>query len=447
ETPLRSTDAQASLEPSAEAACAILRLHDLLQPKLTAQGVAALYADLELPLMSVLATMEADGIAIDVPYLNGLRASMDAKLLTLTETVYELAGTSFNLNSPKQLSQVLFEQLNLPVIKRTKTGASTDSSVLQQLAQSHPLPRHLLEYRELSKLVSTYVEALPKLVDPADGRLHTSFNQTATATGRLSSSDPNLQNIPIKTELGRSIRKAFIPGIPDGLFLAADYSQIELRILAHLSGDEQLTDAFRRGRDIHRVTASLIYGLPEAKVQPEQRNAMKAINYGILYGMTSHGLSKELGISFEEAQAFIDQYFERYPKVRGYLDGQIAQAKRDGYVQTLLGRRRYIPEVSSPDMVIRQVGERMAVNAPIQGTAADLIKRAMVQVAAALAQHPLASRMVLQVHDELVFETTREEQHTLIPLVRRIMEGAIVLDVPLEVTMKAGPNWLDLSPV
>lgn len=440
-------DLEASLEPCAEAACAVLRLHDLLQPKLTAQGLATLYAELELPLVGVLARMEADGIAIDVPYLDGLRASMDAKLRSLTDTIYELAGTSFNLNSPKQLAQVLFERLGLPVIKRTKTGASTDSSVLQQLAQSHPLPKQLIEYRELSKLVSTYIDALPKLVDPADGRLHTSFNQTATSTGRLSSSDPNLQNIPVKTELGRSIRKAFIPGAPDGLLMAADYSQIELRILAHLAGDEQLADAFRRGRDIHRVTASLIYGLPEAEVQPEQRNAMKAINYGIVYGMTSHGLSKELGISFEEAQAFIDAYFERYPKVRGYLDSQIAQAKRDGYVQTLLGRRRYIPEVNSPDMVIRQVGERMAVNAPIQGTAADLIKRAMVQVAAALESARISSRMVLQVHDELVFDTTRQELSALIPLVRRLMEGALVLDVPLEVTMKVGPNWLDLQPV
>jgi DNA polymerase-1 len=440
-------DAEVSLEPCAEAACVVIRLHELLQPKLTEQGMAALYADLELPLLAVLARMETDGIAIDVPYLAGLRAAMDAKLLALTETIYELAGTSFNLNSPKQLAQVLFERLNLPVVKRTKTGASTDSSVLQQLAEHHPLPKHLIEYRELSKLVSTYVAALPKLVDPATGRLHTSFNQTATATGRLSSSEPNLQNIPIKTEIGRSIRKAFIPGHPDGLLMAADYSQIELRILAHLSGDEQLTDAFRRGRDIHRVTASLIYGLPEAEVQAEQRNAMKAVNYGILYGMTSHGLSKELGISFEEAQAFIDAYFERYPKVRCYLDSQIAQAKRDGYVQTLLARRRYIPEVNSADMVLRQVGERMAVNAPIQGTAADLIKRAMVQVAAALASGRIASRMVLQVHDELVFETTRQELNSLVRLVQRIMEGAIVLDVPLEVTMKTGPNWLDLREV
>ncbi|MBI2495421.1 MAG: DNA polymerase I, partial [Candidatus Omnitrophica bacterium] len=313
------------------------------------------------------------------------------------------------------------------------------------LAAHHPLPANLMRYRELSKLVSTYVDALPQLVDPKTGRIHTSFNQTATATGRLSSSEPNLQNIPVKTELGRSIRKAFIPGIPDGLLAAADYSQIELRILAHLSGDEHLIEAFHQGRDIHRFSASLISGCPEAEVQPEQRQAMKAVNYGILYGMTSHGLSKELGISFEEAQAFIDAYFERYPKVRDYLDRQIAQAKRDGFVLTLLGRRRYIPEVNSPDPLVRQVGERMAVNAPIQGTAADLIKRAMIRLAARLEDAAPRGRMVLQVHDELVFEVPRQELEPLAALVRPIMEGAIALRVPLMVTMKAGPNWLDLT--
>ena len=431
----------------AQAACAVLRLHDLLQPKLQSQGLAALYTELELPLIEVLARMEATGITLDLPYLAGLRASMDATLTQLIEEVYRLAGCTFNLNSPKQLAQVLFERLKLPVVKRTKTGPSTDSDVLQQLASQHPLPGRLMSYRELAKLVSTYVDALPKLVDPKTGRLHTTFNQTATATGRLSSSDPNLQNIPIKTELGRSIRRAFIPGFPDGVFLSADYTQIELRILAHLSADEQLAEAFRQGRDIHRFTASLIYGLPESEVQPEQRSAMKAINYGIIYGMTSHGLSKELGIPFEEAQAFIDAYFQRYPGVRRYLDEQIARAKREGFVQTLLGRRRYIPEVNNPDMVIRQFGERMAVNAPIQGTAADLIKRAMVQLARELPLERLSAGMLLQVHDELVFECPRQELAALSRLVRRVMEGAIVLEVPLTVTLKSGPNWLDLSPL
>ncbi len=443
----RFVDTEPPREPFGVHVSAILQLHERLLPKLDSAGLTALYLELELPLLNVLAAMEANGIALDVPYLQGLSVSMSARLAQLTEELYQLAGMTFNLNSPKQLGQVLFERLGLRVIKRTKTGPSTDSDVLQQLAAEHPVPRKLLHYRELSKLVSTYVDALPKLVDPETKRLHTSFNQAATATGRLSSSEPNLQNIPIKTELGRSVRKAFIPGLPDGVLLAADYTQIELRILAHLSGDDDLASAFRDDRDIHRFTASLIYGLPETEIQPEQRNAMKAINYGILYGMTAHGLSKELGISYEEAQAFIDAYFQRYPKVRAFLDAQIEQARRDGFVQTLLGRRRYIPEIISPDPMIRQFGERMAVNAPVQGTAADLIKRAMVQLGRRLDEQRLASRMVLQVHDELVFEAPRAELTALAELVRRVMEGALPLDVPLTVTLKAGPNWLDLAPL
>ncbi|MBI2104746.1 MAG: DNA polymerase I [Candidatus Omnitrophica bacterium] len=431
--------------PVAQRACAIVRLHRRLLAKLRENGLEPLYADLELPLLHVLARMEAAGVAVDLRHLAGLSASMQAQMSQLTTEIYRLAGTEFNLNSPRQLAQVLFERLALPVVKRTKTGPSTDSDVLAKLAAQHPLPQQLIQYRELSKLVSTYVEALPKLVDPATGRLHTTFNQTATATGRLSSSDPNLQNIPVKTELGRSIRKAFIAGLPDGVLLAADYTQVELRILAHLSGDEQLVEAFRKGHDIHRVTASLIYGLPEEAIQPAQRNAMKAVNFGILYGMSARGLSQELGIPLEEAQAFIEAYFQRYPKVRAYLDSQIERARRDGFVQTLLGRRRYIPEVNSPDGMTRQFGERMAINAPIQGTAADLIKRAMVQLDERLARERMSSRMVLQVHDELVLETPRGELERLSRLVRDTMEGAIALDVPLTVTLKAGPNWLELS--
>jgi DNA polymerase-1 len=370
---------------------------------------------------------------------------MSARLAELSEELYALAGSTFNLNSPRQLGQILFERLKLRVIKRTKTGPSTDSDVLQQLAADHPLPQKLLQYRELSKLVSTYVDALPKLLDPRTGRLHTSFNQAATATGRLSSSEPNLQNIPVKTEFGRSIRKAFIAGSPEGVLLAADYTQIELRILAHLSEDASLTQAFRDGRDVHRYTASLIYGIPESDVQSEQRYAMKAVNYGILYGMSAHGLSKELGVPHTEAQAIIEAYFSRYPDVRAYLEQQVAAARRDGYVQTMLGRRRYVPEVRSPDPVTRQLGERMAVNAPIQGSAADLIKRAMVQIAAAISPGLPASHMVLQVHDELIFETTRQELSALCGVVRRVMEQALPLSVPVTVTLKAGPNWLDLK--
>lgn len=430
----------------AGALSAIHRLHAVLVERLEKQALKTLYESLELPLVSVLAEMESAGIAIDRGYLADLSKTMQGNLSQLTEEVYRLAGTEFNVNSPKQLSQVLFERLQLPVIKRTKTGPSTDSDVLKQLSQQHPLPERLIQYRELSKLVSTYVDALPALAD-SEGRVHTSFNQTVTSTGRLSSSEPNLQNIPIKTELGRMIRRAFIPGIKDAVLLTADYSQIELRVLAHLSGDEHLIKAFKEEKDIHRFTASLIYGIPEKEVQPEQRSAMKAVNFGILYGMSSHGLSRELGISFEEAQSFIDAYFARYPGVRGYLDSQIAKAKREGFVSTLMGRRRYIPEVNSPDAILRQVGERMAVNAPVQGTAADLMKKAMVDLSAELSRGRFASRLVLQVHDELVLEVLRKELDPLILLVRRVMEQAAQLVVPLTVTVKTGLNWLELEPV
>jgi DNA polymerase-1 len=431
----------------AQAASALLPLHDRLEEQLRLRDLEKLYREIELPLVGVLSQMERAGVALDIKYLSRLKSQMDSQLLRLSGQIKDAAGVSFNLNSPKQLSGVLFERLKLPVIKRTKTGPSTDSDVLHQLAERHPLPKQILLYRELAKLVSTYVEALPKLADPRTSRLHTTFNQAATATGRLSSSEPNLQNIPIKTELGRSIRKGFVPGMPGGIFLAADYSQIELRVLAHVSGDEQLTEAFRRGRDIHRFTASLIYGIPEPQVQPEQRNAVKAINFGVLYGMTAHGLSRELGVPHDQAQAFIDAYFARYPRVRGYLDSQILKAKTDGFVQTLFGRRRYIPEVNSPDPVMRQFGERMAINAPIQGTAADLIKRAMVDLFAALSREHMKSRMVLQVHDELVLECPASEQALAAALVRRVMEQAARLSVPLTVAVKSGPNWLDLSPL
>jgi len=431
-------------ESLSQAACAILQLHERLAEDLRRQGLERVYRELELPLSAVLAEMEEAGVALDVAYLDGLRHAMQAKLATLSEALYERAGGTFNLNSPKQLAEVLFTRLKLPIIKRTKTGPSTDNHVLQQLAKHHPLPQSLIEYRELSKLVSTYVEALPKLIDPRTGRLHTSFNQAATTTGRLSSSEPNLQNIPIKTELGRSIRKAFVAGLPHSVLVAADYSQIELRILAHLCQDERLCEAFRQDHDIHRFTASLIYGIPESEVQPEQRSAMKAVNFGILYGMTSHGLSKELGLSYEEAQAFIDAYFARYPKVRVYLDAQIEHAKRNGFVETLFGRRRYIPEVRSPDAVLRQVGERMAVNAPIQGTAADLIKRAMIELATQLRARGMTSRMILQVHDELVCESVASEQADLVGVMRQVMEGVAALSVPLKVTVKAGSNWLEM---
>ncbi|MBI2885455.1 MAG: DNA polymerase I [Candidatus Omnitrophica bacterium] len=425
----------------------VFALHEALERELERAQMRPLYRDLELPLIGVLADMEAHGIAVDREWLAAMRGRMQTTIGELTRELYRLAGCEFNLNSPKQLAEVLFERLKLPVIKRTKTGPSTDAEVLQRLATSHPLPQRLLEYRELSKLVSTYLDALPALIDPATGRLHTTFHQTGTATGRLSSSDPNLQNIPSKTELGRQIRKAFIPSEPAWVLTAADYSQIELRILAHLSHDETLIAAFQHDEDIHRAIAALIYHVPEAEVTPQMRYAMKAVNYGIIYGMSAHGLANELECSHEEAAEFIAAYFQRYPAVRAFLDAQIEQAKRAGYVCTALGRRRYIREIASPDPAVRQFAERMAVNAPIQGTAADLVKRAMLRLSGELQRRGLRSRLLLQVHDELVCEGPPDEADVVAALLRDTMEQALPMAVPIRVTLKRGPNWLELSDV
>jgi DNA polymerase-1 len=427
-------------------AAAVAPLHAALESALRDVELEPLYRDLEAPLVRVLADMEAEGVALDTQALAAMRATMTVQIARLTEELHTLAGGAFNPNSPKQLAEILFTKLQLPVLKRTKTGPSTDSDVLKQLADKHPFPQKLMEFRELSKLVSTYVEALPKLV-AADGRVHTTFHQIGAATGRLSSSDPNLQNIPMKTELGRQIRKAFVPGRRGWQLIAADYSQIELRLLAHMAHDETLIQAFAEGHDIHRFTASLVYGVPQESVTRDMRSAMKAVNFGIIYGMSAHGLSRELGLPQKEAAEFIEAYFARYPKVRAFLDGQKALAKSRGYVQTLLGRRRYIPELKSPDPNLRQFGERQAINAPLQGTAADIIKRAMLACAAALRHAGLQARMILQVHDELVFEAPPAEQSTLVPLIRTAMEHVVDLSVPLAVTIKAGPNWCDLSPI
>ncbi len=435
------------IEKMAAQTAVIFALHRTLETELERAQMLSLYRELELPLIQVLADMEAQGIAVDRAALEAMRERMQATLHQLTEELYRLAGCEFNLNSPKQLAEVLFQRLQLPVIKRTKTGPSTDAEVLQRLAGSHPVPQRLLEYRELSKLVSTYLDALPNLVDPVTGRLHTTFHQTGAATGRLSSSDPNLQNIPVKTELGRQIRQAFIPSQPGWLLTAADYSQIELRILAHLSRDPALIEAFRQDQDIHRAVAALVYGVPETEVTPEMRYAMKAVNYGLIYGMSAHGLAKELGCPHEQAAEFIAGYFQRYPAVREFLDSQIEQAKRAGYVCTLLGRRRYIREIASPDPTVRQFAERMAVNAPIQGTAADLIKRAMIRLADELRARGLRTRLLLQVHDELVCEGPREEAEALAALLREVMEQALPMDVPIQITLKRGSNWLDLASV
>ena len=341
----------------------------------------------------------------------------------------------------------MFDRLKLPVIKKTKTGFSTDEEVLNRLAEKHALPAMILEYRQLAKLKNTYLDALPELINPSTGLIHASFNQTGAETGRLSSNNPNLQNIPIRTDLGKQIRAAFVPLKQGDLLLSADYSQIELRILAHLSGDEGLQHAFANDQDIHRYTASLMFDIKETSVDEKMRYAAKRINFGIIYGMSSFGLAKDLNVSFKEAQEFIDKYFLRYPKVQGYLSTQIQKAKDLGYVSTMFNRRRYLPDINNRNQGLRQFAERQAINAPIQGTAADLIKKAMVNIDASLVKKQFVSSMIMTVHDELVFNVRPKEQQELVDLVRYQMENVIKLSVPISVSAKMGKNWLDMSKV
>jgi DNA polymerase-1 len=403
-------------------------------------GMQALYRDIERPLIEVLARMERHGIGVDPGRLADFSRELEVHLDRITREIYELAGEEFNIGSPKQLAHILFEKLKLPPVKRTKTGYSTDADVLEQLAIGHELPARIVEHRTLAKLKSTYADALPTLVNPATGRIHTSFNQLVAATGRLSSSNPNLQNIPVRTELGRRIRAAFVPE-PGWCFLAADYSQIELRILAHVSGEESLVEAFRRGEDIHARTASEVFGVALDAVTPEQRDIAKTTNFSVIYGVTAFGLSRGLDISPKQAQEFLDRFFARHPKVKAYLARTVAEGRERGFVTTLLGRRRYLPELRSGNPNLRSFGERMATNAPIQGTAADLVKIAMVRMARELGAHQLESRMLLQVHDELLFEAPPAEVERLQALATEVMESALPLDVPLRVDVKTGADW------
>lgn len=422
----------------------VVELKPVLKKSLEEKGLIDLFAGLEMPLSGVLAEMEEAGIKLDLDLLKVLSGDIEKRLIKLVSDIYEASGTQFNINSPKQLGQVLFEKLKLPVIKKTKTGPSTDEEVLKRLSGRHKLPALLLEYRQLSKLKNTYVDALPKLVDPRTGRVHTSFNQTGTETGRLSSSNPNLQNIPVKTEIGSRIRQAIVAGEKGYCLLSCDYSQIELRVLAHLCGDKTLIDAFHNDQDIHRITASLIHDVTEPEVTGNMRETAKRVNFGIIYGQSAFGLSKDLEIPVPRAQDFIDAYFLRYPKVREFIELQIDKARKDGFVTTLMGRRRYIPEINSKNMGIRQFAERQAVNTPIQGTASDLIKMAMISIAGLIKAQGLKSRMILQIHDELVFELPEEELTALAGLVKREMEQVKKLDVPIKVDMKTGKNWLDM---
>ncbi len=425
---------------AAEDADITLRLAQKLEPMVAEAGQEKLFREVEMPLVEILTDMEWTGVRIDPVFLGALSREMEVKLALLEKEIHQLAGGPFNIASPKQLGEILFERLKLPRGKKTKTGWSTDVEVLTVLAEENPVAARILDYRSLAKLKSTYTDALPRLVHPETGRLHTSFNQTITATGRLSSSEPNLQNIPIRTEEGGRIREAFVPA-EGNLLLSADYSQVELRILAHLADDPVLKESFEKGEDIHRRTASEIFGVFPEVVDSEMRRRAKTINFGVLYGMSAFGLAKSLGIGRKEAQEYIDNYFARYPKVKGFMEEKVAEARAKLYVTTLLGRRCAVPEIHSKNGAFRGYAERNAINYPIQGSAADIIKVAMVRIHERLAREGLKAKMVLQVHDELVFDVPEAELEQLRALVVEEMEGAVALEVPLVVDVGVGKNW------
>ncbi len=421
------------------------RLAPLLRKEVEAQGLGKLYETIDLPLAPVLASMERHGVRVDREALAAMSATMEREIRALEKTIWKLAGSEFNINSPQQLAEILFDKMNLGLGGRRRSKPrSTAAEVLEELALTHELPRKVLEYREISKLKSTYVDALPRLIHADTGRLHTSFSQTGTATGRLSSSDPNLQNIPVRTELGRQIRAEFVAS-PGNTLLSADYSQIELRILAHFSQDAVLVEAFRTGQDIHSRTAQEVFGVGPMAQNAEHRRAAKAINFGIIYGQTPFGLAAQLGIDQKEAARFITAYFARYRGVKEYLDRSLAEARKSGVTRTLFGRIRPVPEIISPQPNLRNFAERTALNTPLQGTAADLIKIAMIAIDRQLAKEDFRAKMILQVHDELLFEAPHAEMDRLRALVRPAMENAYALTVPLVVDMKAGPNWRDMK--
>jgi DNA polymerase-1 len=422
------------------------RLAPALQAQVKEQKLTSVYEKIDLPLAAVLANIERAGIRVNPKELGKMSQSMEKEIHRLEKEIWKLAGSEFNVNSPAQLAEILFDKLNLqPNSRRGKAKArSTAVDVLEDLAAQHPLPAKIIEYREIAKLKSTYVDALPKLIHPETGRLHTSFSQTGTATGRLSSSDPNLQNIPIRTELGREIRAAFAAE-KGNLLLSADYSQIELRIMAHFSKDPVLVDAFRNGEDIHARTAQEVFGIGPLAQTAEHRRAAKAINFGIIYGLSPFGLAQQLGIEQKEAAKFINAYFTRYRGVKEYLDHILAETRETAVAKTLFGRIRPIPEINSPQMQLRNFAERTALNSPLQGTAADLIKLAMIHIDARLAEEKFEAKMILQVHDELLFETPLKERSKLEKLVKEEMEGVHKLAVPIVVEIGCGPNWRDLE--
>jgi DNA polymerase-1 len=440
---LRDVSLEALSDYSCEDADVTFQLYETLAPRLKEQGMVELCEEVEFPLISVLAKMEKAGVAIDVGRLRDMSKELERELQNLTREIHKLAGEAFNINSTQQLGDVLFNKLKLPTVRKTKTGFSTDVGVLETLRNEHPIVEHLLNFRQLSKLKSTYVDALPSLINPRSGRVHTSFNQTIAATGRLSSSDPNLQNIPIRTDIGRLIREAFVPGDEGNLLMSADYSQIELRVMAHISGDEGLAEAFRNQEDVHASTAAKVFGVSLNDVTREMRRKAKEVNFGIMYGIGPYGLANRLEITQTEAKEIIARYFERFPKVKEYINDTIETARGNGYVETLLGRRRYLPDLNSHNMNLRQNAERQAINMPIQGTAADMIKLAMINIDGACTISRLETKMLLQVHDELVFELKKDEEAEVRRLVTRHMQESLKLSVPLQVEIGVGKNWLE----
>jgi DNA polymerase-1 len=435
-------DLEKARDYSCEDAEVTFQLSHLLLPKLKEGGLQDLFDQVEMPLVMVLAKMEMNGVKIDLDLLQEYSKEIETQLQQKVERIYGLAGEVFNINSSQQLGKILFEKLKLPVVKRTKTGSSTDVEVLTKLSLQHDLPLEILGYRNLSKLKSTYIDALPKLIHPKTGRVHTSYNQTVTATGRLSSSDPNLQNIPVRAEEGNRIRQAFIP--EEGwAIVSADYSQIELRILAHLSQDETLINAFQQDEDIHARTASEIFQVPIEKVTLPMRREAKVINFGIIYGMSAYGLSQQLGADPKIAQTYIDEYFKKYTGVQTYIEKSLGEARQKGYVMTLLHRRRYLPDIHSPNTPIRQATERMAINTPLQGTAADIIKVAMIHIQKRIDELDLPVKMIMQVHDELVFEVPKGDLQKTIPMIQNKMETVMDLSIPLKVSIHSGKNWAE----
>ena len=420
------------------------QLTELLRAELHQQGLWQLFSEVEMPLVPVLVHMERNGVALDKELLRQMSHRLGEQLLKLEAEVYNNVGHQFNINSPQQLSSVLFQELRLPPVRKTKGGYSTEASVLEELRGTHPIIEFILNYRQLAKLKSTYIDALPSLINPKTGRVHTSFNQTRTATGRLSSSEPNLQNIPIRGELGKEIRQAFITP-PGSRLLAGDYSQIDLRALAHLSQDKNLLSAFRRDEDIHAATAAQLFGVDASQVTPDMRRLAKTVNFGVIYGMSDYGLEQATELSREEAAQFIASYFEKYPGVKQYLESTKEQARKAGFVQTLLGRRRSIPEINSSNRQVREAAERMAINMPVQGTSADIIKVAMIDLYREMGKRQLKSKMLIQVHDELVFEVPEAELEEIRQLVPRAMSTAIELSVPLKVDIKTGNNWGEME--